>query len=202
MLLKWLGKLINKSMKVLILDNYDSFTYNLVHYVKDIIKQDVTVARNNRISIEEVDKYTHILLSPGPGLPSDAGIMEDLISKYCKTKSIFGVCLGMQAIGEVFGAQLENLDKVFHGLSKPLTIIDKEERLFNGIPKNIMVGRYHSWVVKKDTIPETLKITCLDQHGLVMGLRHTKYNIRGVQFHPESVLTEHGKEMIENWLSQ
>jgi anthranilate synthase component 2 len=200
--LKWQGKLINNGMKVLILDNYDSFTYNLVHYVKDIIKQDVKVARNNRISIEDVEKYSHILLSPGPGLPSDAGIMEDLISKYGKTKSIFGVCLGMQAIGEVFGAQLENLDKVYHGLSKPLTIIDNEETLFHGIPKSIMVGRYHSWVVKKNSIPENLKITCLDQNGLVMGLRHTEYNVRGVQFHPESVLTEYGKEMIENWLSQ
>lgn len=187
-------------MRILLLDNYDSFTYNLVHYIRELVKVPVVVKRNDQISLEAVDEFTHILLSPGPGLPSEAGIMEELIRIYGPSKSIFGVCLGMQAIGEVFGGQLINLEKVFHGLAMPLTIIEKDEMLFQGIPSNIQVGRYHSWVVSQEKFPECLTVTAVDDANRIMALRHKEYNIRGVQFHPESVLTEYGKLMIENWL--
>ncbi len=188
-------------MKILILDNYDSFTYNLVHYVKEISDAEVIVARNDQIQIEEIEQFSHILLSPGPGLPIDAGIMPKLIKKYAPSKSIFGVCLGMQAIGEAFGGELLNLDKVFHGLAMPVEILKKDERVFSGLPRKFLVGRYHSWIVNSQNIPEELEITAADESGLIMALRHKNLNVRGVQFHPESVLTEFGKEMIENWLS-
>ena len=187
-------------MEILILDNYDSFTYNLVHYIREMAQGTVEVARNDKISLEEIDRFSHILLSPGPGLPGDAGIMEELIRVYAPTKSIFGVCLGMQAIGEVFGGTLLNLDRVFHGLSLPVNIIRKDEIIFQGIPPRLNVGRYHSWVVREDNLPGDLLVTARDDDGLVMALRHRDYNVRGVQFHPESVLTEYGKKMLENWL--
>jgi len=187
-------------MRILILDNYDSFTYNLVHYLNELVDEQIDIIRNDKISLEEVDKYSHILLSPGPGLPHEAGIMEDLIRYYAADKSIFGVCLGMQAIGEVFGGRLVNLDKVYHGVSMPANIISKEDITFRGIPKKINVGRYHSWVVDADDFPGELEITATDEENLVMALRHREYNVRGVQFHPESILTEYGMRMLENWL--
>ena len=187
-------------MKILILDNYDSFTYNLVHYLNEIVDEKVDVIRNDKISIEDIDQYTHILLSPGPGVPDEAGIMKELIQKYGGSKSIFGVCLGMQAIGEVYGGKLINLDKVYHGLSLPATLVSKEDITFKGIPRKIMVGRYHSWVIQTEDFPDQLEITAVDEEGRVMALRHRELNVRGVQFHPESILTEYGKKMLENWL--
>jgi len=187
-------------MHILILDNYDSFTYNLVHYVNELVDAPVDIIRNDKISLDEVDKYTHILLSPGPGIPDEAGILKEVIQKYAATKSIFGVCLGMQAIGEVFGGQLINLDKVFHGLALPANVIRKDDVTFQGIPARIQVGRYHSWVIQAEGLPEDLLITAVDDDGLIMGLRHKEYDVRGVQFHPESILTDYGKKMLENWL--
>lgn len=189
-------------MRILILDNYDSFTYNLLHYINEMVNVPVDIARNDQIDLESIDKYTHILLSPGPGLPEDAGILKDVIRTYAPTKSIFGVCLGMQAIGEVFGGQLINLDKVYHGVAMPITVTQKDELIFQGMPRTIQVGRYHSWVVNHENLPEDLIITAIDEDNRLMALRHIKYNVRGVQFHPESVLTEYGKRMIENWIFQ
>ena len=193
-------KYTNRAMKILILDNYDSFTYNLVHYINELVKVPVDVIRNDKISLKEAGKYTHILLSPGPGLPHEAGIMEDLIREYAPEKSIFGVCLGMQAIGEVFGGQLVNLEKVFHGVSMPAIIIGRDDITFKGIPQKINVGRYHSWVVDANNFPEALEITAVDEENRVMALMHREFNVRGVQFHPESILTDYGMRMLENWL--
>ena len=188
-------------MRLLIIDNYDSFTYNLVHYLNEIVDETVDVIRNDKISIEDIDQYTHILLSPGPGVPDEAGIMKELIQKYGESKSIFGVCLGMQAIGEVYGGKLINLDKVYHGLSLPATVVSKEDITFKGIPRKLQVGRYHSWVIHTEDFPDKLEITAVDDdEGRVMALRHREFNVRGVQFHPESILTEYGKKMLENWL--
>lgn len=189
-------------MRILILDNYDSFTYNLLHYINEMVNVPVDIARNDQIDLESIDKYTHILLSPGPGLPDDAGILKDVIRTYAPTKSIFGVCLGMQAIGEVYGGQLINLDKVYHGVAMPITVTQKDELIFQGMPGTIQVGRYHSWVVNHETLPENLIITATDEDNRLMALRHIEYDVRGVQFHPESVLTEYGKKMIENWVFQ
>ena len=186
-------------MRILVLDNYDSFTYNLVHYIKELTNEPVDVFRNDEISLEEVEKYDKILLSPGPGVPDDAGIMKDLLKKYGATKSIFGVCLGVQAIAEVFGGSIFNLNKVYHGVATPVEVTDSEDLTFKGLPKKFEAGRYHSWVVS-DKMPNTLTITARDMEGQVMAIRHTQYDVRGVQFHPESVLTEHGHEMIKNWL--
>ncbi len=187
-------------MQILILDNYDSFTYNLVHYINELVDAPVDVVRNDKISIEDIDKYSHILLSPGPGIPDEAGVLKEVIQKYAPTKSILGVCLGMQAIGEVFGGQLINLDKVFHGLAMPANIVRKDEIIFQGIPDKIMVGRYHSWVIQAEELPDCLEITAIDDEGLIMALRHKELNVLGVQFHPESILTEYGMKMLENWL--
>ncbi len=188
--------------KILILDNYDSFTYNLVHALEHLSGQAVDVFRNDEISLEAVDQYDKIVLSPGPGLPAESGIMLDLIRHYAPTKSILGVCLGHQAIGEAFGGTLENLSKVFHGLATPADIVDLEEPLFQGLPQKQSVGRYHSWVVAKGYLPDCLKITALDEEGQIMAMRHKTYNVRGVQFHPESILTEHGEKMLANWLNR
>jgi anthranilate synthase component 2 len=187
-------------MRILILDNYDSFTYNLVHYINELVDAEVDVARNDKISIEEIDKYSHILLSPGPGIPDEAGILKEVIKTYAPTKSIFGVCLGMQAIGEVFGGQLINLDKVYHGVAMPVNIINKDEIIFQAIPDRIQVGRYHSWVIQSNNLPDELIITATDDEGRLMALRHKEYDVRGVQFHPESILTDYGMKMLENWL--
>jgi anthranilate synthase component 2 len=188
-------------MKILVIDNYDSFTYNLVHYLQNLTNGDtIDVFRNDEISLDEVDNYDKILLSPGPGIPVEAGILLDLIKRYAPSKSILGVCLGHQAIGEAFGGKLVNLDKVYHGVSTPINVVAPEDPLYKGIPGTIEVGRYHSWVVSRENLPDCFKLTALDENGLIMGMSHKQYNVRGVQYHPESVLTQHGLQLIENWL--
>ncbi|MCU0447525.1 MAG: aminodeoxychorismate/anthranilate synthase component II [Microscillaceae bacterium] len=186
-------------MKILVLDNYDSFVYNLVHILRNL-GCDLEVYRNDKIPLENVDKYDKILLSPGPGIPEEAGIMLDLIKKYAPTKSILGVCLGHQAIGEAFGATLLNLPEVLHGISSEASVVDDADRLFAGLPKKFKIGHYHSWAVARHTVDKPLKITALDSEGNVMALSHTEYDVKGVQFHPESVLTENGIQIIKNWL--
>ncbi|WP_370214457.1 anthranilate synthase component II [Mesoflavibacter profundi] len=184
--------------KVLVIDNYDSFTYNLVHYLEDL-DCEVTVRRNDKLTLDFVDQFDKIVLSPGPGIPDEAGLLKDIIKIYAPTKSIFGVCLGQQAIGEVFGGQLINLDDVYHGVSTKVTITVEDESLFNGLEKTIEVGRYHSWVVDSN-LPESLEATSVDENGQIMSLRHKTYDVKGVQYHPESVLTPYGKKILENWL--
>lgn len=186
--------------RILVIDNYDSFTYNLVHYIGQITGVPPDVFRNDEIGLDQVEAYDKILLSPGPGIPSEAGICLDLIRQYGPVKSILGICLGHQAIGEAFGGRLLNLSSVFHGLSTPVTVRDPKEILFRGLPETFQAGRYHSWVVDPEGIPECLRVTCLDQNGMIMGLSHTAYDVRGLQFHPESVLTEHGMEIMKNWI--
>ncbi|WP_128548828.1 anthranilate synthase component II [Larkinella soli] len=187
-------------MKILVIDNYDSFTYNLVYILRELGHQ-VDVRRNDRLTLDEVEEYDKILLSPGPGIPSEAGIMQEVIRRYAPTKSILGVCLGHQGIGEAFGARLENMDEVYHGVAHRAVVENRSERLFNGLPRELMVGRYHSWTVIPESLPEDLVVTAVDENGRVMGLAHRKFDVRGVQFHPESVLTEHGREMLQNWLA-
>lgn len=187
-------------MKILVLDNYDSFTYNLVYILRELSNQ-VDIFRNDKIALEDVGRYDKILLSPGPGIPSEAGIMHDVIREYGATKSILGICLGHQGIGEVYGAKLENMTDVLHGISDTAIVTDASERIFRGLPERIKVGRYHSWTVMPDTFPEDVAITALDEKGRVMGLSHKKFDVKGLQFHPESVLTEHGREMLQNWLA-
>lgn len=187
-------------MKILLFDNYDSFTYNLLHILKEF-GADVEVFRNDKITLDEVDRFDKIVLSPGPGIPEEAGILLPLIRRYAPTKSILGVCLGEQAIGEAFGAKLINLTDVHHGVSSDIRIL-ADDPLFNGLDRTLRVGRYHSWVVSKEDLPDCLEITAEDtEEGQIMGLRHKTYNVRGIQFHPESVLTPRGKEIIKNWLS-
>jgi anthranilate synthase component 2 len=186
--------------KILVFDNYDSFTYNLVHYIEEIVGHKVDVYRNDQISLEDIEKYDKILLSPGPGIPCEAGILIPLIKKWGATKSIMGVCLGHQAIAEAFGGTLANLSKVYHGVATAINITDDLEFLFNDIPKTIKVGRYHSWAVVDEGLPDCFEVTSRDEEGQIMGIRHKEYDVRGVQFHPESILTEYGKKMMENWL--
>jgi anthranilate synthase component 2 len=186
--------------KVLVIDNYDSFTYNLVHYLEDL-NCNVTVKRNDKLTIDFVEQFDKIVLSPGPGIPEEAGLLKEIIKTYAPTKSIFGVCLGQQAIAEVFGGQLINLNDVYHGVSTKVTITVDDESLFNGLEKNIEVGRYHSWVVDPN-LPESLEATSLDENGQIMSLRHKTYDVKGVQYHPESVLTPYGKKILENWLKE
>jgi anthranilate synthase component 2 len=183
----------------LVLDNYDSFVYNLVYILKDL-GGNVDVFRNDKISVEDVAKYDKILLSPGPGIPEEAGIMIDLLAEYKTSKSIFGVCLGHQAIGEAFGAKILNMGEVLHGVTTNCIIQDSNEVLFQNIPKEFDVCRYHSWTVVPETMPADLKITAVDDKGLIMAEAHQKYDIRGVQFHPEAYLTQHGVKMVENWM--
>lgn len=185
-------------MKILVIDNYDSFTYNLVHSLKKFA-DDITVVRNDGITLEDVNNYDKILLSPGPGVPDEANLLKPIIEKYAATKSIFGVCLGQQAIGEVFGGKLLNTQEVFHGVESTIEVI-KDEVLFHNLPKKLEVGRYHSWVVSNEDFPEKLEITAIGPKGEVMALRHKTYDVRGVQFHPESILTPLGDDMIKNWL--
>jgi len=187
-------------MKILVLDNYDSFTYNLVHILKELSSGEVEVFRNDEISLEKVAEYDKIVISPGPGVPDSAGITKDLIRKYAPTKSILGVCLGCQAIAEVYGGSLNNLDQVYHGVATYMKVTDESEILFREIPSEFTAGRYHSWVVNGFDLPKELKVTCIDEDNMIMGLSHVKYNLKGVQFHPESVLTRYGKKMLENWL--
>ena len=184
--------------KILIIDNYDSFTYNLVEYVRQF-GYEVDVYRNDEISIEEIDTYSTIILSPGPGIPKEAGLLKSIIEHYGSTKKILGVCLGMQAIGEVYGGKLENLATVVHGISSPIKISNDND-LFKDLPIEFNVGRYHSWVVSNDDFPEELEITSIDKSNQIMSFEHKKYNVHGVQFHPESILTEHGMKMIQNFL--
>ena len=186
-------------MKLLLLDNYDSFTYNLVHLIEKVSDIHIDVIRNDKIKIDDVSNYDKILLSPGPGLPKDAGIMPELIKTYGPSKSILGVCLGLQAIGETYGATLKNLDTVFHGIATPINIIS-EDTIFNNCPKTFTVGRYHSWVVNTNNLPNDLQITSIDADGNIMALKHTSHDVRGVQFHPESILSECGEIIMKNWL--
>ncbi|PJB12756.1 MAG: aminodeoxychorismate/anthranilate synthase component II [Flavobacteriales bacterium CG_4_9_14_3_um_filter_40_17] len=185
---------------ILVIDNYDSFVYNLVHEL-DRLGCQVTVWRNDQFELEAVAPFDKILLSPGPGVPDEAGLLKAVIEKYAPTKSILGVCLGQQAIGEVFGGTLENLDKVYHGVATPIQILATDEPLFEGIPREIEVGRYHSWVVSHPLPPE-LEATSFDANGQIMSLRHRKYDVRGVQFHPESILTPMGGKILENWMKR
>ena len=184
--------------KVLVIDNYDSFTYNLVHYLEDL-GCEVVVRRNDKIGLEEVEAYERILLSPGPGIPEEAGLLKDIIRRFGPHKRIFGVCLGQQAIGEVYGGQLVNLDKVYHGIASPVTLLE-DDYIFEGLPETITVGRYHSWVVDP-ALPDCLEAIARDASGQLMALRHKTFDIRAVQFHPESVLTPDGKKILENWLN-
>lgn len=186
-------------MKILVIDNYDSFTYNLVQYIQEILEQEVDVRRNDAIGVEEVDQYDVIVLSPGPGLPNEAGIMPEVIRRYAPTKRILGVCLGHQAIGEAFGARLQNLTQVFHGIETPVRATCVGEPMFEGLPDTFAVGRYHSWVVDKDSVTDELVVTAVDDNGEIMALRHREYDVRGVQFHPESILTPLGRQMLENF---
>jgi len=190
-----------KINKILIFDNYDSFTYNLVHAVKSLGYNQVDVIRNDKIDLSSVAQYDKIILSPGPGLPEEAGLLLPLIEQYAKTKSILGVCLGHQAIGEVFGARLENIPFVFHGVQTPAQII-AEDYLFTGLPEKILVGRYHSWIVSKENFPSELEITAVDEEGSIMALKHRYFDVHGVQFHPESILTPEGLMIIQNFLKQ
>ncbi|MBA4166676.1 MAG: aminodeoxychorismate/anthranilate synthase component II [Chitinophagaceae bacterium] len=187
-------------MKILVFDNYDSFTYNLVHLVEKILPVKVDVYRNDQIPLENIKAYDKIILSPGPGVPSEAGLMLPLIREYASSKSILGVCLGHQAIGEAFGGELINLSKVYHGVATNCIIKNGQFPLFEGLDTQIEIGRYHSWIVSKDNFPDELEITAEDENGYIMGLQHKKYDIQGVQFHPESVLTPKGEALMRNWL--
>lgn len=188
-------------MKIAIIDNYDSFTYNLAHLVKSL-GTEVEVMRNDKFRLEELDGYDKLLLSPGPGIPGEAGLLLDVIRRFAGRKPILGVCLGHQAIAEVFGGRLKNLSDVYHGVATPCEIIAGDELLFRGLPRRITVGRYHSWAVDRDGFPDDLEITSLSDDGEIMSLRHRQYDVRGIQFHPESVLTPDGGRIIGNWLSE
>ncbi len=186
-------------MKILVFDNYDSFTYNLVQLIKEQSNAKIEVYRNDEIPLEAVKAYDKILLSPGPGIPSESGLLLPLIKEYAATKSIFGVCLGQQAIAEAFGGSLTNLSKVYHGIATPIELT-ATSILFEGLPKTFNVGRYHSWVVNESDLPTALKITSKDKEGYIMSLEHREYDVKGVQYHPESVLTPEGAKIIANWL--
>jgi anthranilate synthase component 2 len=193
-------------MKILIFDNYDSFTYNLVHVVEKIIHGKVDVYRNDKIPLEKVKDYDKIVLSPGPGLPTESGLLLPLIKEYASSKSILGVCLGHQAIGETFGANLINLTTVYHGVATKININQGRKHyandVFTSLPEQLEVGRYHSWIVSKENFPVELEITAEDENGYIMGLRHKTFDVQGVQFHPESVLTPMGENMMRNWLKK
>lgn len=191
-------------MRIVVIDNYDSFTYNLVHLVKEL-GAEVTVYRNDQFKLEDLEEFDKIMLSPGPGIPSEAGLLLDVIKHYAGVKPILGICLGEQAIGEVFGGTLVNLSDVFHGVQTPAHLVEcpktgEVDYIFNNVEKDLLVGRYHSWVVDAESMPDCLEITCKSDEGQVMALRHKELDIRGIQFHPESVLTPDGKKMINNWL--
>ena len=188
-------------MKILVFDNYDSFTYNLVHLVEKITHEKVDVHRNDQITLEEINGYDKIILSPGPGIPEEAGLLLPLIKEYAPTKSILGVCLGHQAIGQAFGACLENLSTVYHGVATPIKILNANAAVLKGLGDEIEVGRYHSWIVSDDDLPDDLEVTARDANGYIMALQHKSYDVQGVQFHPESVLTPMGEKILRNWLS-
>ncbi len=185
-------------MKILVIDNYDSFVFNLVHYLEEF-SNNVTVVRNDEIEISQVHDYDAILLSPGPGVPEEAGKLKEIIRTYASQKPILGVCLGQQAITEVFGGSLENLSRVYHGVATKIKVIDSSEILYQGLPTELEIGRYHSWVVHQQ-LPDCLIATSVDEEGNIMSIRHKEYEVRAVQFHPESILTPEGKKMIHNWV--
>ena len=187
------------SKPILVIDNYDSFTYNLVHLLQEL-KESYVVVRNDKFNLEDVDKYGKILLSPGPGIPEEAGLLLDVIRTYAPTKSILGICLGQQAIAEVFGGKLFNMPKPLHGVATSIHITDPSEPLFQNFPEDSKIGRYHSWAVDPNTLPEDLKVTAVDPNGVIMALTHSKYDVKGMQFHPESILTDNGKTLIANWI--
>lgn len=187
-------------MKILVFDNYDSFTYNLVHLVEKITGEKVDVYRNDQVDLEKVNDYDKIILSPGPGIPEEAGLLLPLVKKYAATKSILGVCLGHQAIAEAFGGKLTNLSTVFHGVATPIQIKNQRSQVLEGLPETIEVGRYHSWIVSDDNFPAELEVTARDDNGYIMGLQHKTFDVQGVQFHPESVLTPDGEKILRNWL--
>ena len=186
-------------MKVLVFDNYDSFTYNLVQIIEQILGEKVDVFRNNEIPLEDINQYDKIILSPGPGIPEEAGILLEVIKKYAPTKSIFGVCLGQQAIAEAFGGSLINLSEIYHGVATEATQTNVH-KIFNNLPETLEVGRYHSWAVNPDDFPEELEITSVDKNGMIMSLKHKTYDVHAVQYHPESILTPNGKQILENFL--
>jgi len=190
---------IKSSTKILVFDNYDSFTYNLVQIIEQIVGEKVDVYRNDQIPLEDIEKYDKIILSPGPGIPEEAGILLGVIKKYAPTKSIFGVCLGQQAIAEAFGGSLINLSEIYHGVATEATQT-KEHKIFNNLPEKLEVGRYHSWAVNPDDFPTELEITSVDQNGMIMSLKHKIYDVHAVQYHPESILTPDGKQILENFL--
>jgi anthranilate synthase component 2 len=190
-----------KAQKILVFDNYDSFTYNLVHLFEKITGEKVDVYRNDQIALADVVAYDKIILSPGPGIPEEAGLLLPLIKEYAATKSILGVCLGLQAIAEAFGGTLINLSTVFHGVATPIKILKTNSQVLNGLPEEIEVGRYHSWIVSDDNFPAELEVTARDENGYIMGLQHKQFDVQGVQFHPESVLTPDGEQMLRNWLT-
>lgn len=187
-------------MKILVFDNYDSFTYNLVQMIEQIVGEKVDVFRNDQITLEEIEKYDKIVLSPGPGIPSEAGILIELIKNFAPTKSIFGVCLGLQAIAEAFGGSLVNLSEIYHGVATNAHTVKKDAHLLRDLPENLEVGRYHSWAVNPEDFPEELVITSIDSNGIIMSLQHKIYDVHAVQYHPESILTPQGKKIIENFL--
>lgn len=186
-------------MKILVFDNYDSFTYNLVQIIEQIVGEKVDVYRNDQIPLEDIEKYDKIILSPGPGIPEEAGILLDVIKKYAPTKSIFGVCLGQQAIAEAFGGSLINLSEIYHGVATEANQTN-EHKIFNNLPETLEVGRYHSWAVNPDDFPAELEITSIDKNGMIMSLKHKTYDVHAVQYHPESILTPNGKQILENFL--
>ena len=192
---------ICRMKKMVLIDNYYSFTYNLVHYLEEL-NCDVVVLRNDEFEIEELQSFDAIILSPGPGIPSESGLLLEVIKTYASTKKILGICLGHQAIGEVFGATLVNLDTVFHGVSTTITITDTTETLFSNLPQQIEVGRYHSWVINPANFPEVLEVTSESENGEIMSIRHKNFNVKGVQFHPESILTPSGKTILANWIQE
>ena len=187
-------------MKILVFDNYDSFTYNLVHLVEKITHEKVDVFRNDQITLEQVNEYDKIILSPGPGIPEEAVFLLQLIKEFGSSKSILGVCLGHQAIGQAFGANLENLSTVYHGVATPINIIRDNAAILKGLGEQIEVGRYHSWIVSDKELPEELEVTARDANGYIMALQHKTFDVQGVQFHPESVLTPDGEKILRNWL--
>jgi len=188
-------------MKTMVLDNYDSFTYNLVHILKELSKGPIDVHRNDEIGLKDIGKYDKIVISPGPGVPDQAGITKKMIRHFASTKSILGVCLGCQAIAEVFGGSLINLDHVYHGVATNIIVQDGDDRIFRDVPLSFTAGRYHSWVINENNFPADLKITAKDDEGMIMALTHLTYDVKGIQFHPESVLTKYGKQMLINWLN-
>jgi anthranilate synthase component 2 len=189
-------------MKILVFDNYDSFTYNLVHLVEKIIHERVEVHRNDQIPLDKVKEYDKIILSPGPGIPEEAGLLLPLIKEYASSKSILGVCLGHQAIGQAFGGELVNLSTVYHGVATPIELRQPVNGIFDGLPAKIEVGRYHSWIVEEKGLPEELEVTARDENNFIMALSHKKFDVQGVQFHPESVLTPDGEKIMRNWLKR